>query len=335
MNTNFMVGLLACIVLTTSAGELIRPASDSELESLVGEVLPHSIKSVKWKADEPPRTNLIVYAVTPATYRQEFLQSLANWLEVRGEINRMPTTMLDAPGYWVKEPNPTNHLRWQSVWFSEKSGAVGYASGEDNHKWDVKNHKPMAQGVPDEREALAKTLAMLPALGITTNDLEHLPDGKLRCSFNTEGTWYNDRNDNWARKRYIRQVNVELWQKIHDGASVLSLGGGGMLRAGYISGGRLGEVEMTFRKIKPVATALPRTRKEVIAMLKKGQARSFRGGVPDDLTIAECALVYPQANSMTKQDYLWPFYSLKAESVEAGGETNVFFIYVPLAVDGK
>ena len=245
MNSNFIRGLLVCIAFGAVASGQIRRASDSELEGLVGLVLPHSIKTIKWMAGEPPQSNLTDYVVTPAEYQQEFLQSLANRLHVHGEIGRMPTTMLDAPGYWIKEPNPTNRLRWESVWFSEKSGAIGYSSGEDNHKWDVKNHKPLAHGVPDERAALEKTLLLLPALGITTNDLEHLPDGKLRCSFNTEGTWYNDRNDNWARKRYIRQVNVELWQKVQEGASVLSIGGGGMLRAGYVSEGRLAEFEIT------------------------------------------------------------------------------------------
>jgi len=89
-------------------------------------------------------------------------------------------------------------------------------------------------------------LDLLPALGITTNDLEHLPNGQLRHSCNLEVTWYNDRYDNGKRKRYIRQINIELWQKIRDGASVLSLGGGGMLRVGFMSEGRLAELEMTF-----------------------------------------------------------------------------------------
>lgn len=325
-----IIGLLVCIAFV-AVGEQAHFPSDDELDLLIGEKLVKPIQSVEWRANEPLKTNLIVYAIERPAFDSAFFQSLAEHLAITGKVQRMPSTMLDGPGYWLKEPNPTNNLRWKSLWFSEKSGSIGYSNGEDNNRWDIKNHKPSAQGVPNEAEALERTIMMLPALGISTNNLEHLPDGKLRCSFNTDGTWYNDRNDNWKRKRYVRQINIQFWQRLHEGASVLSIGGGGMLRAGYMSEGKLAELEMTFREVKPVATAFPRTRAEVIAMLKKGQARSFSGGVPDDLTITECALVYPQANSMTKQDYLWPFYSLKAEVIEAGGETNAFFIYVPLA----
>lgn len=322
--------VFACLIITATASEHIRYPSDNELQDFTGETLPHPIKTVQWEASEPPRTNLLVYAVQPAVYQPKVFSSLAEQLGIRGEAQRMPATMLDAPGYWIKEANPTNHLRWKSVWFSERSGSIGYSSGEDNHKWDVKNHKPLAEGVPDEKDALQRTLALLPALGISTNDLEHLATGQLRYSCNTEGTWYNDRHDDWKRKRYVRQFNIEFWQKIQDGASVLSIGGGGMLRVGYVSGGRLAEVDVTFRKIKPVGDALPKSSGELIEMLRLGHARSFQVSIPKRLAVTQCSLVYPQANSSTEQDVLWPCYSLKANSLEKG-ETNSFYIYVPLA----
>jgi hypothetical protein len=187
----------------------------------------------------------------------------------------------------------------------------------------------LAQSVPDENEGLQRTLALLPVVGIRTNDLEHLPNGQLRYSWDTEGTWYNDRHDNWQRKRYVRQINIELWQRIQDGASVLSIGGGGMLRAGFISEGHLAELEMTFRKFNPIGKALPKSSNELVQMLRRGQARSFHGNIPEKLIVTQCSLVYPQANSTTKQDFLWPFYSLKSNSAEAG-ETNSFYIYVAL-----
>ncbi|MGH7977101.1 MAG: hypothetical protein ACREC8_10610 [Limisphaerales bacterium] len=321
--------LIAC-ALNLVAGEKIHPPSETELEDLTGEALPYPVKSVIWQAKEPPKTNLFIYAVQPKIFRPEFLKSLAEFLGVHGEMQTMPASMvLDAPGYWIKEPNPTNQSSWKSVAFSERSGSIGFGSGEDNHKWDLKNHKPLAHGVPDEKEALQRTLALLPMLGITTNDLEHLPDGRLKYGCNTDGTWYNDRYDNGARKRYIRQINIELWQKIQDGASVLSIGGGGMLRAGYISEGHLAELEMTFRNVKPIGSALPKTSKELTRMLKRGDGRSFHSLVPSSLTITNCILVYPEANSATKQDFLWPFYALSAVSVQ-DGETNSFYIYEPL-----
>jgi len=111
---------------------------------------------------------------------------------------------------------------------------------------------------------------------------------------------------------------------------VLSIGGGGMLRAGYISEGHLAELEMTFRNVTRVGDALPKTSKELIAMLKKGKGRSFHSTIPESVTITNCTLVYPEANSATKQEFLWPCYSLSAVAVE-DGETNSFYIYEPLS----
>lgn len=325
-----MCGLIALLFVEhrSNAIEKPRQPTETELENLVGQEIERPVKSVQWKAGEPPKTNLLIYASQPFAYSADFIKSLADFLQVRGELQRLPPTIISAPGYWIKEPNPTNKETWKSLIFSEISGSIRYNSGEDNHKWDLKKHKPLAQGVPDEKEALQRTLALLPALGITTNDLEYLQNGQLRYSYNTEGTWYNDRYDNWQRKRYIRQVNIEFWQRVQDGASVLSIGGGGMLRAGYISEGHLAELEMTFRKVKPVGVALPKSSAELVRMLQQRQARSFKS-VPEHLTVTQCSVVYPQANSSTKQDFLWPFYSLKSISV-VNGETNSFYVYIPL-----
>ena len=321
--------MLACAFNTRVSGQ-VRPPTKAELEDLSGEPLPLPIKSVKWQANEPPKTNLFIYEVQQKKFSPEFLKSLADFLGVHGDAQKMSASMmLDAPGYWIKEPNPTNKSAWKSIAFSERSGSITFGSGEDNHKWDLKNHQPLAQGVPDEKEALQRTLDLLPILGITTNDLEHLPNGSLKYASNTEGTWYNDRHDNLQRKRYIRQINIQFWQKIQDGASVLSIGGGGMLRAGYISEGHLAELEMTFRNVKPIGEASPKTTDELIRMLKHGEGRSFHSDIADSVTITNCTLVYPEANSATKQGFLWPFYALSAVSIQ-GGETNSFYIYESL-----
>lgn len=132
-----------------SAADKIRLPTESELEDLTGEALPYRIKSVTWQASEPPKANLVIYAVQPKAFRPELLKSLAEFLGVHGEVQNMPASMVvDAPGYWIKEPNPTNHSSWKSVVFSERSGSISFGSGEDNHKWDLKNHRPLAEGVP-------------------------------------------------------------------------------------------------------------------------------------------------------------------------------------------
>lgn len=103
-----------------------------------------------------------------------------------------------------------------------------------------------------------------------------------------------------------------------------------MLRAGYMSEGRLAEFEMTFRQMRPTGNALPKTSRELIKLLQKGEARTFRQYIPDSLTVTNCTLVYPQANSYTRQEFLRPFYALDAVGVE-GGQTNWFRIYRQLS----
>ena len=324
-----LLGCFAFFSNVACASEGIHRPSDAELEDLAGESLPHSLQSVKWQADEPPKTNLFIYAVQPKAYQPKDFKLLATFLGLKSEPQKLPPEIIYQPGFWIKEANPTNKEIRASLVFSEISGMIRFGSGEDNHRWDLKNHKPLVEGVPNEKDVLQRTLALLPLLGITTNDLEHLPDGRLKYACNTEGTWCNDRHDNGARKRYTRQINIEFWQKIHAGATVLSIGGAGMLRVGYISDGRLAEIEMTFRNLTPVGKALPKTSAELIQILKRGQGRSFYGYIPDSITITNCGLVYPAANATKRQDFLWPFYSMSVVSVE-NGETNSFQIYEPL-----
>jgi hypothetical protein len=47
------------------------------------------------------------------------------------------------------------------------------------------------------------------------------------------------------------------------------------------------------------------------------------------VSITNCTLVYPEANSATKQDFLWPVYALDVVAIE-GWETNSFKIYEPI-----
>jgi hypothetical protein len=47
------------------------------------------------------------------------------------------------------------------------------------------------------------------------------------------------------------------------------------------------------------------------------------------VSITNCTLVYPEANSATKQDFLWSVYALDVVAIE-GWETNSFKIYEPI-----
>jgi hypothetical protein len=292
---------------------------------LVGD--PVEAVKVQWKASEPPATNLLIYSVEPAPYDERWFVAMGKHFGVMGEPKSMPTSLASAPGYWIKQPNPTNQQWFKSVSFSEKSGAFGFALDESDFRWDVSRHQPLVRGVPTPEEALAKTLELLPILKISRDDLEHTSNGNLRWSYTTDGTRYTDKQHG-ERKRFVRRINLMLWQKVHEGASTLSIGGGGMLEASYISEGKLAAVQFLFRKLRPVGQVKPLRHEQVVSAIEQGKAHSFQATVKS-ITVTNCSLVYPQHNSERKQEFVWPFYAAKGFEI-SDGETTSRTIYVLL-----
>jgi hypothetical protein len=317
--------VLLLVSATASDNKLPAPTEVQSAE-FIGHRMASAFKVVDWRAGEPPGTDGVIYAVEPPKSDEGFLERFAKAVGVQGEVQRMPSDFVGAPGFWIKEPNPTNRLTWQSVFLSSLSGAVGYGSGEDNHKWDISSHRPTVRGIPTRDEALQKTVALLPVLGISEADLEHNADGTLRWASQTEGTSYIDREDG-RRKRYVRQINVRLWQRV-PGGSTLSVGGGGMLTAGFVGEGKLAEAQCLFRKFRPVRSAKPRSKKEIIDMLQKGDGRTYLETLPNSIAVTNCVVVYPQGNMSCRQEFLWPFYAVGGFAVEEDS-TNAVNVYVP------
>jgi len=319
-----IVGVAVRLITCGHAALVPRPGKD-DLRRLVGDQIG-DVKVLNWAAGDLEATNLVIYKIEAPKYNREQLLTLAKNLGVTGEPERMPSSFSSAPGYWIKEANPTNRPWFKAVSFSEKSGSYVFAGDEDDHRWDLKNHRPLVRGVPTADEALAKTLQLLPMFNLTTNDLERTAEGKLRWRCTTDGTTYTDKTDG-KKKRFIRRINVMLWQRMPGGGSTFSIGGGGMLEASYISDGKLAQVECVFRKLRPVGTAKLMNRNQIIQALKRGDARSFQMPSCQNLTITNCSLVYPQLSGDHKQSFVWPFYA--ASGFEIGdGETNYVAFYL-------
>jgi len=223
------------------------------------------VKKVIWETPVPSKTNLCIYAVRSPRYDPVRLKTLADFLNVRGAPSRMPPSLDIAPGYWIKYPEPDNSLRWQSVFFSERTGALGYGSPDDGYRWDFKNHKPLVRGIPTHAEALQRTLALLPTLGLTTNDLELNSDGSIRRQFTKEVTWYNERDTN-ERREMVQKRSVLVFQRIPTGET-LSVGDGGALEVAFVSEGKIAEIRLLFRDLKSVGTAKQMSVKQLTGSL--------------------------------------------------------------------
>jgi len=318
--------LLALGVQPCALGAVPPSPTQSDLEQLLGQPMPTPIKKVVWATPEPAQTNLTIYSVQPPRYDEHRLKALARFVGVKGEPVRIPDSLDIAPGYWIKYPNPTNSFLWSSVFFSERTGVLGYGTPDNGYRWDLKNHKPLVQGVPTHAEALRRALALLPVLGVTTNDLEINSDGSLRSQFTKDVTGYNDHVTK-EHKEMLQKRAVTLFQRVPGGVT-LSVGEGGAFEVAFISEGKLAEIELLFREISPLTSAKSMSTKEIIHSLRRGRAWTFRATLPDSLTITNCAVAYPQGNSSYQQKYLWPVYRVTGFGT-ADGITNTYSLLIP------
>jgi hypothetical protein len=289
--------------------------------------MSNPIRKIVWATSEPAQTNLSLYSVQPPRYDERRLKTLAEFVGVKGEPVRMPDSLDIAPGYWIKYPHPTNSFLWSSIFFSERTGVLGYGTPDDGYRWDLKNHKPLVQGVPTHGEALQRALALLPVLGLTTNDLELNSDGSLRRQFTKDVTGYNDRVTK-EHKEMLQKRSVIFFQRV-PGGETLSVGEGGALEVAFVSEGKLAEIQLLFRDIKPLASVKAMSSKQLIDTIKRGKAWTFRGTLPDSLTITNCAVAYPQGNSSYRQKYLWPVYRVTGFGATQDG-TNTFSLLIPV-----
>lgn len=319
--------LLALLAQGCALGANPPSPNESDQEQLFGHIMPGTIETVVWATSEPARTNITVYSVQPPKYDPQRLKSLADFVGIRGKPVRIPDFNELAPGYWIKFPHPTNSFFWSSVFFSEKTGMLGYGTPDNGYRWDLKNHKPLVQGVPTHSEGLQRALALLPVLGLTTNDIELNSDGTLRRQFTKDVTGYNDLVTK-EHKQMLQKRSVILFQRI-PGGETLSVGEGGALEASFVSEGKLVEIALLFRSIQQFGTVKSRSSKQITEAIKQGKAWTFRATLPDQLTITNCAIAYPQGNSSYRQKYLWPVYRATGFGM-LDGRANTLTVLVPI-----
>ena len=318
-----MAVLLAISAYSGQAAQRIPRPSRADLEQLVGAEVAARGTRLAWEASEPPSTNPAIYKVEPSQFNESLLRKIADHFALVGDITPIPQDLVSAPGYWIKEPNPTNTLKWRCVVFSVAQGNVGYYSGDDGYRYDPLTRRHNIRGVPEKEEAFVQALELLPLLNLSTNDLEHRPDGRLKWSSGVSEIGYFDRESN-ERKRTVKRRDVSFFQRVPGGGTTTGVGDGGQLRIGFVSEGKVSDIECLFRKMVKVGEARPKTSKEIMSDIDRGRAWTWRANVPSSLSISNCAVAYPQGNSEFHQEYVWPFYMLA--SPDGGGTT----LYAPL-----
>jgi hypothetical protein len=180
-------------------------------------------------------------------------------------------------------------------------------------------------GVPGKEEAKEKALMFLPVLGLSTNDLEHYGNGRIRWASSASEVGYTDRLDK-QRKKAVMARNVTFYQRVFAGGVTASVGDGGTLRFTFVSEGKVASIEWFFRKLRKAGEAKPKSSKEIMRDITRRNAWTWHQNVPSSITVTNCVLAYPQGNSWLNQKSVWPFYMVTGTDSEGRGVT----VFVPL-----
>ncbi len=320
--------LLSLLVMALCAEQgqaaLPRP-EEHELERMIGNQLETPVRVSAWKASEPQRTNLFIYSVRPPQMDQALMLRVANRFGVKGEIEQIRGDTLGHLGFWIKENNPTNSAKSREVKFWLTMGNFAFSSGDDGYRYDPVRKTHPVYGVPTKEAAKEKALDLLPLLGLSTNDLEHYANGRVRWASSGSTISYTDGTDK-QRKQIVTARNVSFYQRVPGGGTTASVGDGGVVRFSFVSDGKVTSIESFFRNMVKAGEAKPKTSKEIMRDVRNGNAWTWHQTVPPSITVTNCVLAYPQGNSWLNQNHVWPFYMLTG----TGSEGHPVTLYVPL-----
>ena len=179
--------------------------------------------------------------------------------------------------------------------------------------------------MPTKEEAKAKALQMLPLLGLSTNDLQHHPDGRIASASSSSAITYTDKSDG-QRRQVVVQQNVSFYQRVPSGGTTVGVGDGGKLTFNFVSEGKVSGIELFFRKLVRAGEAKAKTSEQIIKDLANGNVWTWHQRVPSRATVTSCVLAYPLGNSWLHQEYVWPFHMLTA----TGSDGRAVTLYVPL-----
>ncbi len=327
MRPNLKILLCFCVPLLALSAEqgpksIPRPEAD-ELERTVGERIEAAVKVRSWTAPEPKNTKPAIYAVAAPQLDEILMRRVAQTFGVTGELKRISGDTLGQLGFEIREAANTNSGKYRTVYFWLSTGRFGYDTGDDGYRYDRITKQHDVRGVPDKEEAKGKALDILPILSLSTNDLEHYPNGRLKWSSSGSTISYTDRVDN-QRKIVVIARHVSFYQRVPYGGVTAGVGDGGRLRFSFVSEGKLASIELFFRKLVKVDEAKPKSSKEIIRDLRSQNAWSWYRTIASAMTITSCDLAYPQANSWFQQEYVRPFYMLNG--TDSDGRTATLFV---------
>jgi hypothetical protein len=327
MHQNRKLGYLFLLpLLALVCGQGLRAAGEAgqlDMERIVGNQIENAVQIASWKADKPQQTNLFIYSAQRPKLDEALLRRVAGRFSLTGQVKQISGDTMGHVGYAIKEANPPVPAKPRSVFFWVTMGNFGYETGDDGDRFNPATKTHEVRGVPEKEDAKQEALKLLPVLGLSTNDLEHYPNGRIRWASSPKSISYTDKEDK-KRKTLTIARNVAFFQRVPGGGTTTGVGDAGQLRFTFVSERKVANIEWFFRSLHQEGQAKPKTIDDITRDLAERNAYTWNQSVPSSIAVTNCVLSYPQGNSWLDQKEVWPFYKL--DGVASDGRAISLFI---------
>lgn len=277
------------------------------LPSTAGSRVRLSIRSWGTNVTTGP-SRLPVYRVETVKATRDLVRKWADVFGVNGEVTTIPSDVEGAPGLWILDRDKGSG-RTRTVYVSERSGVIGYSSGDDGHRWDQVNHKKMIHGIPEPEECMRRLGDLLVRLDIPRSAFglergQSLPKYKQRLTT----VKYVPRGST-NRVEIIKKRSLAISQHCPPG-TILGENGFGEVSVAFISESKISTLEIGYLKISQYGDCPGVNREELQSRIERGEGRSSQREVPRSVDINGCAIRYSKSLTKTGDILLFPCYEL-------------------------
>jgi len=277
------------------------------------------IEQVEWDCQLTRGTDLEVYRLHPQVFSREKIKKLGSLFGLSGEPENIPADFAEAPGIWIREPDQKNpRMKWRCVYWSQKSGEISYASGDDGYRYDGQTRRLGMHDVPDEKAAVRRAVELTQSLGVDTNRLAQGASGSLKHSFRLNTVRHRPRGATNIEE--VIQSRTVLFRQKVAGGGIISIGGVGQFETTFISEGVVSSVSWNLPNLTPVKKLAVKTRTELEHDLRIGNNWTHCVARPKNVKVTGVDVRYPLVNPVVEGSLVYPYYMLTLRFGPSGEE---------------
>lgn len=294
-------------------------------ENQFAKKLGHPIKAEvsAWKCPYPPQLHKIMgYQAFMEPFDTNLVQKWAKMFGVVGPVHPMPPGFDEAPGIWIKDAT-SSPGKTKTIYLSIRTGIMGYSSGDDGNRWDLKAHKPLVQNVPDAQAGLRRLASLLKELEIAPSRFGL--DGDFQsCHYiqrlNTLRYVAKGSHD----RSQVVMARTLIVSELTPFGYIMKRDGPGVASVTFISDGVVGNLEIGLLSFKDAMELRALDKSSIANKIENGLAYTFQDDPPSSVDIIECRIAYPLFWGGSSQ-IAWPIYELSCTNSTAAA---LFPIYV-------